>query len=74
MFLPGLGRGLVTRQQELRVLLAARTMAEGGSWLIPQFMGEERLRKPPLMYWLVATAFKALFWRRFSPLRTDGYC
>lgn len=58
LFLPGLGTALVTRQQELRVLLAARTMADGGSWLIPQFMGEERLRKPPLMYWLVATAFE----------------
>lgn len=59
MFLPGLGTALVARQQELRVLLASRTMAEGGSWLVPQFMGQERLRKPPLMYWLVASAFQS---------------
>lgn len=58
LLLPGLGEPPVQRQQELRVLLGARDMAEGGSWLIPHFMGEERLRKPPLMYWLVATAFK----------------
>ena len=58
MLLPGLGTSTVARQQELRVLLAARDMAEGGSWLVPHFMGEERLRKPPLMYWIVATAFK----------------
>lgn len=58
MLLPGLGRSLVKRQQELRVLLAAREMAEGGDWLVPHFMGQERLRKPPLMYWLVAAAFQ----------------
>ena len=59
LLLPGLGASSVSRQQELRVLLAAREMAEGGSWIVPHFMGAERLRKPPLMYWLVASAFKA---------------
>lgn len=56
--LPGLGRTPVTREQELRVLLTARDMAEGGSWLVPHFLNEERLRKPPLMYWLVAAAYR----------------
>lgn len=58
LLLPGIGESTIARQQELRVVLASRDMAEGGSWLIPHFMGEERLRKPPLMYWIVATAFK----------------
>ena len=59
LVLPGIGRTVITRQQELRVLLASRHMAQGGSWLVPQFKGEPRLRKPPLMYWLVAASFKA---------------
>ena len=52
--LPDLGGRPATRQQELRVLLCARTMAQGGSWLIPEFQGQPRLRKPPLMYWVTA--------------------
>lgn len=52
--LPGLGRLTLERQQELRVALVARDMAEGGSWLIPQFQRQPRLRKPPLSYWLTA--------------------
>ncbi len=59
LLLPGLGRLTMSRQQELRVSLSARYMAEGGSWLIPRFRDQPRLVKPPLMYWLVATAFKA---------------
>lgn len=57
LLLPGINTSTASRQQELRVLLCARDMAEGGDWVIPHFMGEERLRKPPLMYWLVAGAF-----------------
>ncbi|MBN1268089.1 MAG: glycosyltransferase family 39 protein [Kiritimatiellae bacterium] len=56
--IPGLGRQGMERQQELRVALAARHMAEGGSWLVPRFEGEVRLQKPPLMYWIVATTYK----------------
>ena len=56
--LPGLGRLTVIHDKELRVILPARTMAEGGSWLIPEYMGEPRLRKPPLAYWIAAAAFR----------------
>lgn len=57
--LPGLGRQIMAREQELRVALTARTMAEGGDWVRPEYLGEPRLRKPPLMYWAVAAAYKA---------------
>lgn len=60
IFLPALGDGIVARNQELRVILTARDMARGGDWIVPHFMGEERLRKPPLMYWLAATSMKVL--------------
>ena len=54
MVLPGLGRLHMKREQELRVALTARTMAEGGRWLVPHYLGAPRLQKPPLMYWWVA--------------------
>ena len=57
LLLPGLGESVMNREQELRVALTARNMAEGGSWVFPQYLGEPRLQKPPLMYWLVATAY-----------------
>lgn len=56
--LPGLDRPTMNREQELRVALTARTMAEGGDWVRPEFLGEARLRKPPLMYWAVASAYR----------------
>ncbi len=59
LFLPALGKGVVGFRKETRVVLPARVMAEGGSWLVPVYQGELRLRKPPLMYWIVAGAFRA---------------
>ena len=56
--LPGLGHPVVSRVQELRVALGAQNMAQGGSWLVPSFRGEARLRKPPLEYWIVAASLK----------------
>lgn len=38
---------------EPRYAAAGRSMAEGGSWLLPEFNGAPRLNKPPLFYWLV---------------------
>lgn len=55
--LPGLGHPVIQREQELRVALTARHMVESGSWLDPQYLGEPRFRKPPLMYWAVAAAY-----------------
>jgi 4-amino-4-deoxy-L-arabinose transferase-like glycosyltransferase len=56
--LPWGGRPLVHREQELRVIVTARDMARGGSWLIPSYLGEPRFNKPPLMYWVSAGWFK----------------
>ena len=59
VLLPALGTMEVSREQELRVALTARRMAGGGSWLVPEYAGRARLQKPPLLYWVVATAFRA---------------
>jgi len=45
---------------EPRYASAGRTMAEGGSWLIPEFNEEPRYNKPPLFYWLIAISHKIL--------------
>jgi len=57
--LPGLDRLTPERQQELRVVLVAQNMADGGSWLIPEFQRSPRLKKPPLAYWAAAVCVKA---------------
>jgi len=43
---------------EPRYAGAGRAMAEGGSWLVPEFNGAPRINKPPLFYWLVAVSDK----------------
>ncbi len=47
-------RPAAARQQELRVLICARNMAQGGDLLVPEFQEQTRLRKPPLAYWVAA--------------------
>jgi 4-amino-4-deoxy-L-arabinose transferase-like glycosyltransferase len=37
---------------------AAKTMARGGSWLVPENDGIPRLVKPPLLYWAMAVSMK----------------
>jgi 4-amino-4-deoxy-L-arabinose transferase-like glycosyltransferase len=59
LYLPDLGRPVVRRQQELRVVMTARDMVQTGRWLEPHFLNEPRLRKPPLMYWLVGAVYRA---------------
>jgi 4-amino-4-deoxy-L-arabinose transferase-like glycosyltransferase len=56
--IPGLGAPVVQREQELRVALTARHMVETGAWLDPEYLGQSRFRKPPLMYWAVAIAYR----------------
>ena len=56
--LPGLGRQVMEREQELRVVLTAHDMVETGRWMVPHYQGEPRLKKPPMMYWIVDGAYK----------------
>ena len=57
--LPGIDRITPERQQELRVVLVGQNMADGGSWLIPEFQRTPRLKKPPLAYWASAASVTA---------------
>ena len=59
--LVGLGKPIVARIQEARVLETSRQMLDAPTWdgwLRPTLNGEPRLRKPPLAYWYTAASYK----------------
>lgn len=45
---------------------AAKVMAQGGSWLIPENNGAPRLVKPPLLYWTMASSFRVFGVNEFA--------
>lgn len=45
---------------------AAKRMAQGASWLIPENNGEPRLVKPPLLYWMMAASFRVFGMNEFA--------
>ncbi len=57
IYLPGLGSTEI-KGEEGRRILPAITMLETGNWLVPYIGGEPYLRKPPLVNWAIAGAFK----------------
>jgi 4-amino-4-deoxy-L-arabinose transferase-like glycosyltransferase len=57
IYLPGLG-SLEIKGEEGRRILPAVTMLDTGNYLVPQVGSEPYFRKPPLVNWLVAAAFK----------------
>ena len=40
---------------EVFAVVPAREMVESGNWVVPRFGGVPRLRKPPLVYWVLAS-------------------
>ncbi|WP_445308351.1 ArnT family glycosyltransferase [Microcoleus vaginatus] len=59
-FLWNLGNiGLVDETEPL-FAEAARQMTVTGDWITPYFNGETRFDKPPLIYWLMAVAYRTL--------------
>jgi len=47
-------------RDEPRYARASVEMLEGGDWLVPTFNSEPRLRKPPLIYWVMAGSIAAI--------------
>lgn len=57
IYLPGLG-SLEIKGEEGRRILPAVTMLESGDYLVPRVGSEPYFRKPPLINWMIAGAFK----------------
>ncbi|MCX7935522.1 MAG: glycosyltransferase family 39 protein, partial [Planctomycetota bacterium] len=59
LFFPGLGERRFWYSYEARVAQVARQMLRASSleaWLLPRLGDQDRLKKPPLAYWLAALA------------------
>src|SRR6266404_280332 len=57
IYLPGLGSVELKHEEPRRVLPAVHMLASG-DWLVPRVGEVPYLRKPPLLNWLIAGAFK----------------
>lgn len=60
VLVPGTFRVSYTDRDEGWYAQVAREMRESGDWLVPRYLGEVWIAKPPLMYWL-ANASQWLF-------------
>src|SRR6478609_489006 len=45
-------------RDEPRYAQASRQMLQSGNWIVPYYLDEPRLKKPPLIYWCQASAMK----------------
>jgi 4-amino-4-deoxy-L-arabinose transferase-like glycosyltransferase len=60
------GVGALYNETDGQYAGAAKRMVQGGSWLIPENNGIPRLVKPPLLYWMIATSFRAFGINEFA--------
>jgi len=71
LYLGGLGAAPFVDPPEGFHVAVARAMVEGGDWITPRLNGVRYFDKPPLLYWLMAGAFRvagpAPFTARFWP-------
>ena len=58
LHLATIGWGDLYGQTEGQYAGAAREMVQSGHWLLPTNDGVPRLRKPPMLYWLLIASFK----------------
>ncbi|WP_449416342.1 ArnT family glycosyltransferase [Phormidium nigroviride] len=59
-FLWNLGHGGLVDETEPLFAEAARQMTVTGDWITPYFNGQTRFDKPPLIYWLMAIAYRTI--------------
>jgi 4-amino-4-deoxy-L-arabinose transferase-like glycosyltransferase len=76
IFLLGLGSPALYDPHESLYAEIAREMVSSGDWLTPHLNGTRYLDKPPLFYWSIALAYKALGVSEFSarlPIAIAGW-
>src|SRR5512133_815548 len=47
-------------RDEPRYAQASRQMLQSGDWVVPKLLDQDRINKPPLIYWCQATAMRFL--------------
>jgi 4-amino-4-deoxy-L-arabinose transferase-like glycosyltransferase len=62
LYLVGNARVSLWDRDEPRYAQASRQMLASGDWLVPMFLDDLRIKKPPLIYWCQATSM-AIFHR-----------
>lgn len=60
------GVGALYNETDGQYAGAAKVMANGGDWIIPENNGVPRLVKPPLLYWMMATSFRVVGIHEFA--------
>ncbi len=60
------GVGALYNETDGQYAGAAKHILQGGSWLIPENNGVPRLVKPPLLYWMMAAAFRVFGVNEFA--------
>src|SRR5579864_6702765 len=60
VLLVGNARTSLWDQDEAAYAGFARTMLKDGDWVVPRFLWSEPHRKPPLLFWCIATSFRLL--------------
>jgi len=72
LFIATAGWGDLYNETDGQYGAAAKTMAGGGSWLLPENDGMPRLVKPPLLYWTMAASMKTFGVNAFAARFPDG--
>src|SRR5262245_52344084 len=58
LLLPWLGHQDIVSADEGQRAYPPQEMLQTGDWLVPRLNGEEYLKKPPLLYWHIAAAYR----------------
>src|SRR5947207_3207822 len=65
LYLVGNARVSLWDRDEPRYAQASRQMLESRDWVVPKLLDEPRINKPPMIYWMQASAMGAM--RRIAP-------
>ncbi len=61
-------------RSDARYAVVAQNMAASNDWLVPRFMGEVHLTKPPLVYWLESASIELLGQTYFAVRLPSAIC
>jgi len=66
LYLPGLHGGYLWDRDETWYASCALNMVQTGDWLVPRLGSRDFFEKPPLAYWMMATAYKVFGFGEFA--------